>query len=164
MQVRQQSQTNTSTRRGGLHISEDLRLFSKDYPTELGVIEMTSTEMRKLTSTKVAEERDDITVRVIASHITHTAETAKKYYQHIQGVGQSVAAYGAIGWKRGAEDEEQNVHLEPKIKLGRKKWLKREEEVLSQHFDLGIKNKPPSTFECAKILKENTDETLCRKE
>ena len=41
------------------HLSEELKALSKDFPTEFGVLKVTATEMRKLTSTQVAKESTD---------------------------------------------------------------------------------------------------------
>jgi len=55
-------------------------------PPRLGILDVTATEMRKLTATHVACEQSDTTVRLVASHMTHDAETARKHYQHLQNI------------------------------------------------------------------------------
>ena len=44
--------------------------------TELGEININATDMRKLTSTKVAVEEDNATARTVASHMTHSISPA----------------------------------------------------------------------------------------
>ena len=68
------------------HIADELRALTKHYPTALGVVSMTTTQMRKLTATEVARDESDEAVRTVATHMTHGHDTAKKYYQHLEGV------------------------------------------------------------------------------
>ena len=76
------------------HLSEDLRLLSKDFPTALGEMTMTSTKMRKLTATHVATSgATDDTIRKVAAHMSHGTETARRYYQHIEGEMESLQAF-----------------------------------------------------------------------
>ena len=92
------------------HLSDDLRALSKDFPTELGVINMTATEMRKLTSTTVAtESHDEATVRNVASHMSHTTDTARRFYQHLQGEEKRVSAYATINNKHPLEEGEEEL-------------------------------------------------------
>ena len=118
------------------HISDDLRALSKDFPTALGTIAMTATEMRKLTATNVAAAGSEELVRKVAAHMTHGEDTAKKYYRHIQGVAESVNKYevtaGGVGVKRKAPEEEKENYYLPKMKK-RIKWLPEEEEAIKKH-------------------------------
>ena len=92
--------------------------------------------MRKLTATQVANDgASDEIVRNVATHMTHSADTARKYYQHLEGVAQSVEAYTEISRKRFAHEEQQEAIVVPKLKR-RKMWLPEEEDVLNGHFDL----------------------------
>ena len=53
------------------HLSEDLRLLTKDFPMALGEMKMITTQMRKLTSTHVAVSGAiDDTIRNGAAHMT----------------------------------------------------------------------------------------------
>ena len=79
------------------HLAYDLKGLSKDFPTSLGVINVTSTHVRKLTSTYVAANgATDASIRTVATHMTHDPSTARKYYQHVEGVSKSVEAYDDI--------------------------------------------------------------------
>ena len=90
----------TPTGRCVTHLSEDLLLLSKLFQTEYGEIKCTATEMRKLTSTKVAmESKDKTTVRALVSHMTHSTDTAKAYYQQLQGTSESVKVFNIINSK-----------------------------------------------------------------
>ena len=89
------------------HLAYDLKGLSKDFPTSLGVINVTSTQMRKLTSTYVAANgATDASIRTVATHMTHDPSTARKYYQHVEGVSKSVEDYDDITKKRRGADEE----------------------------------------------------------
>ena len=141
------------------HISDDLRALSKDFPTSMGTLKVTATEMRKLTSTNVAADGSEDMVRKVAAHVTHGEDTARKYYRHMQGIKESVNAYKAtattstsgIGQKRPAEEKENDISITmPKMKR-RIKWLPEEEEELKKYFD--IEEKPtPSCEECSTFL------------
>ena len=65
-----------------------------------------------MTATAVAQTSGDkATVRNVASHMTHTAETAKRFYQHLQGRESSVTAYATINKnKRTLEEENKLTH------------------------------------------------------
>ena len=111
------------------HLSGELKHLSRDFPTELGVLEVTATEMRKMTSTQVAKDSiDDATVRTVGSHMTHTTDTAKRFYQHLQGQKESVEAFRVIN---GDATKEELPCIAPPAKKQRQKWLAAEEEVLS---------------------------------
>ena len=116
------------------HLSDDLRALSKDFPTTLGVVNMTTTKMRKLTSTQVAAEgATDATIRTVATHMTHGTDTTRKYYQHLEGVGQS-----EISRKRPAdpaENDEPGELIVPTLKK-RKMWLKQEEQEIREKLDM----------------------------
>ena len=94
-------------------LSDDLRALLKDFPTECGVL--------NITATSVAEEgSDEATVRNVASHMSHTAETARTFYQNMQGDERSVATYTVINKnKRPLEEEGEEKEL-PHLKKGRK--------------------------------------------
>ena len=77
------------------HSSDDLRALSKDFPTSMGVLKLTATNMRKLTATGVAAEGTEDMVRKVAAHMTHGEDT-RKYYRHLQGVAESVNAYTEV--------------------------------------------------------------------
>ena len=65
------------------HISDDLITLSKSFPTSLGVISVTATDMRKFTATHVAKEGATAeTIRTVATHMTHSEDTARRYYQY----------------------------------------------------------------------------------
>ena len=101
------------------HLAYDLKGLSKDFPTSLGVINVTSTQMRKLTSTYVAANgATDASIRTVATHMTHDPSTARKYYQHVEGVSKSVEAYDDITKKRRGADEEI-LSFQPKPKKRR---------------------------------------------
>ena len=139
------------------HLSDDLKALSKDFPTTLGVVNMTTTQMRKLTSTQVAAEgATDATIRTVATHMTHGADTARKYYQHLEGVSQSVAAFGEISRKRSADPAENDELIVPKLKK-RKMWLKEEEQEIREKIDMG---KTPTLEQCQAFLSANTDAKL----
>ena len=67
-------------------ILDDLRALLKHFPTLMGTLKVTATEMRKLTSTNVATNGSEDLFRKVAAHMTHGEDTARKYYHHIQGV------------------------------------------------------------------------------
>ena len=74
-------------------------------PTELGVINITATEMKNLTSTQIATDEDEATVRLVASHMTHAADTVKRFYQHLQREKENVTVFNKISSsKRQAEE------------------------------------------------------------
>ena len=89
--------------------------------------------MRKLTA---ARDGSDQVVRTVATHMTHGHETAKKYYQHLEGVQQRISSR-----KRAAPLEPQEIT--PRLKK-RKMWLK-EEELLKTHMDM---DKTPNLEDC----------------
>ena len=92
------------------HLTEDLRLLSKDFLTALGEMTMTSTQMRKLTSTHVAASGStDDTIRKVAAHMTHGTDTARRYYQHMEEELQSIQAFDTIARKRSANKDEEPV-------------------------------------------------------
>ena len=91
------------------------------------------------------------TVRLVASHMAHAADTAKRFYQHLQGEKESVTVFNKISSsKRQAEETEELV--QPWQKEARKKWLKEEAEVLITHFNLGVNGTTPSADECQAFL------------
>ena len=150
------------------HISDDLRALSKDFPTSIGTISVTATEMRKLTATNVAAEGTEDLVRKVAAHMTHGEDTAKKYYRHIQGVAESVNAYEVtavgVGLKRRAADEGDNKDDDkddakenylPKLKK-RVKWLPEETEEIKNYFDWT--KGTPSLEQCGSFLVAKRDE------
>ena len=139
------------------HIADDLRALTKDYPTALGIVSMTTTQMRKLTATEVARDGSDQVVRTVATHMTHGPETAKKYYQHLEEVQQSVSAFEEISSRtRAAPLEPQEIT--PRLKK-RKMWLT--EELLKTHMDM---EKTPNLEDCQAFLKQYRDDKLfiCR--
>ena len=138
------------------HLSCELRVLSKDFPTSLGAINVTSTKMRKLTSTYVAANgASDATIRTVATHMTHAPDTARKYYQHLEGITKSVQAYDDITTRtRGAEEEPLPIQPRPKR---RRLWAPEEEEALKTYFNM---TKTPTIDECQEFLKEKTDGDL----
>ena len=86
----------TSTGKQVTHLSDELAHLTQSFPTEFGVIKMSSTEMSKLTSTNVALISDNATIRSIANHMTHNTGTKKQYYQKLQGEKISVNANETI--------------------------------------------------------------------
>ena len=138
------------------HSACELKGLSKDFPTSLGVINVTSTQMRKLTSTYVAANgATDASIRTVATHMTHDPSTARKYYQHLEGVSKSVEAYDDITRKRSAPEEEV-LSFQPKLKK-RKLWLQEEEEALKASFDMTA---TPKIDDCVAFLQMNTDPEL----
>ena len=101
--------------------------------------------MRKLTA---ARDESDQVVRTVATHMTHGHETAKKYYQHLEGVQQRISSR-----KRAAPLEPQEIT--PRLKK-RKMWLK-EEELLKTHMDM---DKTPNLEDCQAFLKQYGDDKL----
>ncbi len=81
--------------------SEDLRLLSKAFSTEHGELRCTPTKMRKLTSTQVAKEsKEEATIQAVATHMTHSTDTAKHFYQQLQSTSASVKAFDLINRKQ----------------------------------------------------------------
>ena len=143
----------TPTGKQVTHISEELRLLSKEFPMELGEIRMTATAMRKLSATEVAKTSDSGTVQSVASHMTHSANTADRFYHHIQGVSNSIAAYDVLMKKCPREDADEDLELEPlPKKTTRRKWLPEEESILNNEFSLEANMPPPSLEDCFLIL------------
>ena len=90
--------------------------------------------------------------------MTHSEDTAKKYYRHVQGVAESVNAYEvtAGGVKRKAEEEEDKENFyQPKLKK-RVKWLPAEEKAIQSHFD--FMDKTPSLEQCTAFLAQKKEE------
>ena len=106
--------------------------------------------MRKISATNVAATSDDATVRRVAQHTTHDAETAKRYYQQMQGRKNSVEAYEALNTIQVRPREDDAV--EPNFPKKRKIWSSEEEDVLRVLFELETKETPPSLEECATFL------------
>ena len=72
---------------------------------------------RKLTSTYVAANgASDATIRTVATHMTHAANTARKYYQHVEGVTKSIQAYDDISTRKRRVDEEEPLPIMPRLK------------------------------------------------
>ena len=135
------------------HISEDLRLLTKSFNTEYGEIKCTATKMRKLTSTHIAKQStDEATVRRVAAHVTHSTDTAKIYYQHMQGTSDSIKAFDTIT-KRPAEavPPKEKVHL--KEKKPKRMWLEEEGGILKDTFSLTATSVPPGVHEAEAFLK-----------
>ena len=78
------------------HLSDELARLSRDFPTQHGVLKVSSTEMRKMSSTAVASTKDDAMIRSVANHLTHDPSTAKAYYQHVHGSKNSLQAYNTL--------------------------------------------------------------------
>ena len=138
------------------HLSDELRALSKDFPTELGVIKVTATDMRKMTATEVAQTSgNEATVRNVASHMTHTAETAKRFYQHLQERERSVTAYTTINKnKRTLEEEEEDNLTQLRLKKPRQAWKEEEKDTLIAHFHLTGMSQAPKQEECGAFLME----------
>ena len=117
-------------------MSDDLRALSKDFPTSMGVLKLTATNMRKLTATGVAAEGTEDMVRKVAAHMTHGEDTARKYYRHLQGVAESVNAYTEVTAmerrKRTNETTDKDEELVPKLF-----WSKEEKEI-KKAFDISV--------------------------
>ena len=75
------------------HLSEDLTFLSKDFPTELGVLHVSTMDMHKLTATSVTGSSSDNTMCIVVSHMSHVSKHQKKYYQHIQSEENSAQVY-----------------------------------------------------------------------
>ena len=134
------------------HISDDLRALTKDFPTSIGTLKVTSTDMRKFTATEVAVNESDEVVRKVAAHMTHGEHTAKKYYRLQQGISESVDTYSEItskGKKRRREEEGEGAPIAPKLKK-RIMWLPEEEDAIKEHFDFQLKT--PTIDECTVFL------------
>ena len=117
------------------HISDDLVALSKSFPTSLGVISVTATDMRKFTATHVAKDgATPETIRTVATHMTHSEDTAKRYYQHLQGADESVEAFSVMSRKR--PPTEEDLPIVPRLKKARRKWNGPEEDTLKEHFSL----------------------------
>jgi hypothetical protein len=103
------------------NLSEELSALSKDFPMVAGELKVTLTAMRKVAATKVAKEsQDDRTVLMVATHMSHAPDTASKYYQHMKGENESVAAFSMIGkWAL-----EMNEKMGPREKRSGKNGLK----------------------------------------
>ena len=122
----------------------------------MGVINVTSTQMRKLTSTYVAANgATDASIKTVATHMTHDPSTARKYYQHVEGVSKSVEAYDDIT-KRRRGAEEEILSFQPKPKK-RRLWSHEEEEALKVSLNMIV---TPTIDECLEFLKANTDDDL----
>ena len=117
------------------------------------MLNITATEMSKITATRVAEESsDEATVRNVASHISYTVAT---FYQHIQGDERSVAVYTITNKnKRPLEGEREEKELleMPHLKKGRKVWKEEEKDILIQHFGLTNTSKAPKQDDCETFL------------
>ena len=98
--------------------------------------------MRKILATNVAATSDDATVRRVGQHMTHDTETAKRYYQQMQGRKNSVEAYEALNTIQVKPREDDDV--EPNFPKKRKIWSSEEEDVLRVLFELETKETPPS--------------------
>ena len=137
------------------HLSDDLRALSKDFPTSMGVLKLTATNMRKLTATGVAAEGTEDMVRKVAAHMTHGEDTARKYYRHLQGVAESVNAYTEVTAmerrKRTNETTDKDEELVPKLKF----WSKEEKEI-KKAFDISAKT--PTLEDCGAFLKDCNQE------
>ena len=144
------------------HLSDDLRLLSRDFPTQFGTIDVTATHMRKLSATEMAKTTTDATCKVVAQHMTHDTVTARRHYTNLQSNEDSVAAFHALQRKRPAEEDEETKRPaeedKPKHKM-RRRWLREEEEVLASFFKLGTEG-IPSLEACNYFLSENTDPQL----
>ena len=74
------------------HLAYDLKGLSKDFPTSLGVINVTSTQMLKLTSTYVAANgATDASIRTVATHMTHDPSTASPIQNILQELCKQLA-------------------------------------------------------------------------
>ena len=133
------------------HVSEDLSALSQEFPTQSGRLNVTATEMRKMTATDIARDgADNATIRELATHMSHSEMTARRYYQRIEGEDGSVRAFGAISGKRQAEERTQ---MGPPPKKARRKWSTEEEEQLIQHFKLDAYGITPSLGKCEDFLR-----------
>ena len=141
------------------HLSDDLRALSKDFPTSMGVLKLTATNMRKLSATGVAAEGTEDMVRKVAAHMTHGEDTTRKYYRHLQGVAESVNAYTEVTAverrKRTNETTDKDEELVPKLKK-RKFWSKEEEKEIKKAFDISAKT--PTLEDCGAFLKDCNQE------
>ena len=95
--------------------------------------------------------------------MSHTAETARRFYQHIQGDERSVAAYTIINKNKRpleGEGEEKELLEMPCLKKGRKVWKEEEKDVLIQHFGLTNTSKAPKQDDCETFLlqRDGSDE------
>jgi len=96
-------------------ISEDLSALSRDFPTEHGRLNVTAKEMRKMTVTDFARKgAGDAMIREIATHMSHSEATARRYYQWLEGEEGSVRVYGSFSGKRPDEEPAQLAPLPKK--------------------------------------------------
>ena len=70
--------------------------MSKDFPTEAGVINVSSTDMRKMTAGDVAETKNDATVRVVSTHKSQDFDTTKRYYHQLHTDDNSLKAFQTV--------------------------------------------------------------------
>lgn len=133
------------------HVSDDMRHLSKTFPTEHGEIVCTATQMRKLTATRIAQEsKDETTVHEVATHMTHSTDTAKLYYQQLQSTSGSVRAFNMIT----QQPLQTALPQEPLmvVKKPKRMWLAEEEKVLQDTFQLNAKSNAPKLEECDAFL------------
>jgi hypothetical protein len=133
------------------HLSDDLRLLSNTIHTEHGELVCTATQMRKLTATQIAQEStDESTVRTVATHMTHSTDVAKSYYQQLQSSSASAKAFEIIT----EQQTDMVLSKEPvlKVKKVKRMWLKEEEDVLRATFSLTAESNPPKLDECDAFL------------
>ncbi len=62
------------------HVATDFQYLSRDPGHKMTV---NATEVRKLVSMAVAALQDDAGLRLLANHMTHGVDTARRYYQHL---------------------------------------------------------------------------------
>ena len=107
--------------------------------------------MRKFTATHVAKEGATETIRTVATHMTHSEDTARRYYQHLQGADESVEAFSVMSRKH-PPTEEEDLPIVPRLKKARQKWNGPEEDTLKEHFSLEPGGKAPSLEQCSTFL------------
>ena len=116
---------------------------------------ITPTENRKAIATEIAEIGTEAEIRKTARHMTHSVDTARRAYQHIDGAESGVEVFERI-----------NNTEKPK-QLKRRRFTSGEDEQVIQHFSLGTPDaKKPTPSACRDFLqrKANQDDFIGRSE
>ena len=109
--------------------SKDFRCLSKEVGEDMKV---TSTNMRKLVSTKVSRKTDG-EVSSVAKHMTHGVEMARAAYQQHQGTKNSVKAFELISDSMPCEKRNLDQPEQPTPKRCRTYFTKEQNELITNH-------------------------------
>ena len=60
------------------------------------MLDVSSTNMRKISATKLAETESDSTVKLVTHHMSNDYNTTKRYYQHLDSSKNSLKAFEAL--------------------------------------------------------------------